>query len=272
MQSTVRQKVILVVIDGLSWQVARDCTGYLSGLTEAGMASRYTLRCELPSLSRPLYECILTGVPPVISGITHNQYTRPSSQTSIFHLARKAGLTTAAAAYHWVSELYNRGPYDAIRDRFTDDPSLTIQHGVFYHQDHYPDDHLLLDGEMLRRRFDPDFLLIHPMNVDDAGHHFGGESAEYRNSARRIDNLLSMFIPEWMAEGYQILVTSDHGMNEDRSHGGTLDSEQEVPLWLIGDAFSHNVNVLVQQTELCGLIADIFGIDHHHPTNQALLK
>ncbi|WP_239688901.1 purine-cytosine permease family protein, partial [Aquitalea magnusonii] len=31
------------------------------------------------------------------------------------------------------SELYNRAPYDAVRDRLTDDASLPIQHGLFYH-------------------------------------------------------------------------------------------------------------------------------------------
>ena len=78
----------------------------------AGRAALYKLECELPSLSRPLYECILTGVPPIQSGIVHNQVARLSNQRSIFHYATDAGLSTAAAAYHWVSELYNRTPFD----------------------------------------------------------------------------------------------------------------------------------------------------------------
>lgn len=69
-----------------------------------------TLSCALPSLSRPLYECILTGATPVESGITHNGVSRLSRQESIFHLARAGGKRTAAAAYHWVSELYNQSP------------------------------------------------------------------------------------------------------------------------------------------------------------------
>lgn len=265
------QKVILVLIDGLSWWVARDCTGYLSGLMEAGLATRYCLSSALPSLSRPLYECILTGEPPVRSGITHNQFTRSSVLPSIFSLAQSQGLTTAAAAYHWMSELYNQGPYDPIRDRFTAAPEKPIQYGVFYHLDHYPDEHLLLDAEWLRRAHDPDFLLIHPMNVDDAGHHFGGDSAEYRNSARKFDNLLSMLMPHWIELGYQIVVTSDHGMNVDRSHGGTLDCERQVPLWLIGSAFSHQPDVVVAQTELCGLMADLLHLQHSKTGNKALL-
>lgn len=57
---------------------------------------------------------------------------------------------------------------NAVRDRFTNDPEQLIQHGIFYHQDTYPDSHLYLDAEWLRHHHDPDFLLVHSMNVDDA--------------------------------------------------------------------------------------------------------
>ncbi|TDR81488.1 alkaline phosphatase family protein [Paludibacterium purpuratum] len=260
-----RKKVILVLIDGLAWQVARDSLGYLLGLCEAQRATGYSLRAALPSLSRPLYECILTGVAPVDSGIVHNDVNRLSNQQSLFHLARSAGLTTAAAAYHWFSELYNRSPYLASRDRLTDDPALPIQHGMFYHRDDYPDDHLLLDAEMLRQRHDPDFLLIHPMNVDDTGHRHGLDSAAYRNAARRIDTLLSAFLPTWREQGYQILITSDHGMNADHTHGGSLPEEREVPLFVLGDGFSHRPGLAIAQTALCGSMAQLLGLDHDKP-------
>ncbi len=107
-----RHDVILVLLDGLNHSVARDCMGHLQALCGAGRGQSYRLECELPSLSRPLYECILTGVPPIDSGILHNDVVRLSQEQSLFHYARAAGLSTAAAAYHWVSELYNRAPFD----------------------------------------------------------------------------------------------------------------------------------------------------------------
>ena len=136
--------------------------GYLGGMVEAGRGLHTTLSAALPSLSRPLYECILTGVPPVASGITHNGVNRLSQHDAIFHLARAAGKRTAAAAYYWVSELYNQSPWLAARDRYTHDEQLPIQHGCFYWDDAYPDSHLLMVGEWLRSQYDPDFLLIHP--------------------------------------------------------------------------------------------------------------
>ncbi|MRI31788.1 nucleotide pyrophosphatase [Endozoicomonas sp. OPT23] len=265
-------KVILIILDGLKYESARDCMGYMQALCQGQQATLYQLECELPSLSRPLYEAVLTGTPPVQSGILHNHVSRNSTQTSIFSLARDAGLTTAAAAYHWVSELYNRTPYNPVRDRHTSDKEQLIQHGCFYHLDHYPDDHLFLDAEYLRQTYDPDFLLIHPMNIDDAGHKAGGDSSHYRNKVRHTDGILSDFIPQWLEQGYQILVTADHGMNGDNSHGGNLPEERQIPLFVMGQHFSHQQQCQPKQTELCGIACELLGINNHgKPVSEKLL-
>ena len=258
-------KVILILIDGLGWHVAKHAMGYLHALCESRQASVFKLQCELPSLSRPLYECILTGSNPVVSGIRPNQIVQLSQQQSIFHLARQAKLKTPAGAYSLISELYNRAPFDAARDRFTDDESLPIQHGIFYHEDTYPDSHLLLDAEHLRTSHNPDFLFIHSMNVDDMGHRFGGDSADYRNAARHVDVILSHYLPIWQEQGYRIIVTADHGMNADCSHGGNLPEEREVPLYLVGDGFDHTARAMeIKQIQIRDLCALALGIPVTH--------
>ncbi|WP_324731123.1 alkaline phosphatase family protein [Pseudomonas paeninsulae] len=267
-----KHNVILVVLDGLNYEVARHALGHLQAYCGAERAALYKLECELPSLSRPLYECILTGVRPIDSGVVHNQVVRLSNQRSLFHYARAAGLSTAAAAYHWVSELYNRAPFDAVRDRHTDDLDLPIQHGHFYYADHYPDSHLFADAESLRRRHSPNLLLVHPMNIDDAGHKHGLDSAQYRNSARVADILLADYLQGWLDAGYQVLVTADHGMNNDRSHNGLLVEEREVPLFVLGSAFSLNLDARPKQTELCGTICELLGAAHDKPVCRELLK
>lgn len=267
-----KHNVILVVLDGLNYEVARHAMGHLQAYVQAKKAALYKLHCELPSLSRPLYECILTGVTPIDSGIVHNNVSRLSNQRSIYHYARDAGLTTAAAAYHWVSELYNQSPFRASRDRHTANPELPIQYGHFYWSDHYPDSHLFADAEHLRLQHAPHFLLIHPMNIDDAGHKQGLDSAQYRNSARTADVILADYLQSWLDAGYQVLVTADHGMNNDRSHNGLLTEEREVPLFVIGDAFSLSSVAAPKQTELCGTICQLLGVAHDKPVCQELLK
>ncbi|WP_222909701.1 alkaline phosphatase family protein [Pseudomonas sp. DNDY-54] len=265
-------KAILVVLDGLNYQVAEHALGHLQAYCVAGRGALYRLRCELPALSRPLYECILTGVKPIDSGVVHNDVVRLSTERSIFHYARDAGLSTAAAAYHWVSELYNRAPFQAARDRHSDTPELPIQHGHFYYEDHYPDSHLFADAESLRLRHNPDFLLVHPMNIDDAGHKHGLDSSQYRNAARRADILLADHLQRWLDDGYQVVVTADHGMNNDRSHNGLLPEEREVPLFVLGSAFSLDPTARPKQTELCGTLCELLGVPHDKPLCLELLK
>ena len=265
-------KVILVILDGLAYGVAEHALGHLQAYVQAGRAALYPVTCELPALSRPLYECILSGVPPIDSGIVHNGIARLSTQRSMFHLARDAGRSTAAAAYHWVSELYNRTPFVPARDRHTDAPGLPIQHGHFYYVDHYPDSHLFADAESLRLRHSPDLLLAHSMNIDDAGHRHGLDSSQYRNATRAVDGVISDYLQGWLAAGYQVLITADHGMNTDRSHNGLLAEERQVPLFTLGDAFSLSPNAAPRQTELCGLVCDLLGVPHDKPSCPELLR
>ena len=265
-------KVILIVLDGLAYKVAEQCMGFVQALCEQSRATLYKVQCELPSMSRPLYETILTGVTPAVSGIVHNQVVRNSNQKSVFSLAREAGLSTAAAAFHWFSELYNESPYNAVRDRHTVDTEQLIQYGSFYHDGQYPDSHLYLDAELLRRRYDPDFLLIHPMSIDEAGHRSGLDSSHYRNTTRRSDKELSEYLPTWIEAGYQIIITADHGMNTDKSHGGSLSEERDIPLYVIGDRFSHQAACTPKQTEICGIVCELLELlDHNKAVTENLL-
>ncbi|MEK4463733.1 alkaline phosphatase family protein [Paenibacillus sp. FSL H8-0282] len=227
-------KLIVVVLDGLRYEAAREYMGYMEHLVEQGKISCHRVKSELPSLSRPLYEVLLTGTPVTENGITANHIVRPSHEESVFHLAVTANLRTAAVAYHWVSELYNSAPFDPLADRHQHNVMKPIQHGSFYFEDHYPDSHVFADAVYLRSAYDPHFLYIHSMNIDDAGHRYGGESKEYELSVRNADGLLATVLPIWMEQGYKIMITADHGMNANGYHGGITPSERNVPLYTFG--------------------------------------
>lgn len=226
-------KVILILSDALRYDAAVAGMGYLGHLVEARLASLYKVIGELPSMSRPMYETVHTGLPVSEHGVVSNYVVRLSNKPNVFQAAVQAGKITAAAAYYWFSELYNRAPYDPIEDREVDDPSLLIQHGRFYTQDDYPDLELFHTAAMLVRRFNPDYLLLHPMGMDYTGETYGGDSSQYRNQAIRQDMWLATLIQEWVERGYNILVTGDHGINADHLHGGTTPDVREVPLYLI---------------------------------------
>jgi len=255
----VMRKVILIVLDGLRYDVARTCLGYMEGLVLAGRADVRKLTCELPAMSRPLYETLLTGRRPVDHGVVSNGVVRRSIGDNLFARVRAQEMVTAAAAYHWVSELYVSCPFDRHRDRILIDGAGDITHGLFYWDDHYPDSHLFADAEWLVHAKAADFLLLHPMNVDDAGHKHGGDSIGYRNAARLQGDLLARHLPGWVEAGYTVIVTADHGMGDDGNHAGPTPEETEVPFYTVG--FRLKRDTPIQQTEIAGLICRLMEID-----------
>ncbi len=226
-------KVILVLSDALRYDAAAANMGYLMHLVEYKKASLYKIFGELPSMSRPMYESIHTGLPSSETGIVANSVVRLSNKPNIFKLVRDAGKVTAAAAFYWYSELYNRVPYDPIDDKETDDESLNIQHGRFYTEDEFPDVELLNSAAFLVRKYAPDYLLFHPMGLDYYGEMYGSESKEYRNHATYQDSRFAPRIMEWLGMGYTVLVTGDHGVNKDGNHGGAESGQREVPFFAI---------------------------------------
>jgi predicted AlkP superfamily pyrophosphatase or phosphodiesterase len=227
------RKVIFILSDGLRYDTAVEQMGFLGHLVESNLADLYKIVGELPSMSRPMYETVHTGVPVIEHGVASNQVVRRSKMPNIFQSAVDAGKTTAASAAFWFSELYNKVPYEMLDDREVDDASLLIQHGRFYYDDATPDIEVFTAAGMLVRKFNPDYLLVHPMGMDDTGHKYGADSKEYHTRAIRQDEILANLIPEWMERDYNILVTSDHGMNANKMHNGTTPDVREVPLFMI---------------------------------------
>lgn len=251
------QRLVFVLLDGLRLDVADACLGYVQAAADG---PRLAVTAELPSLSRPLYETLMTGQVPIQSGIIGNGTVRRSRHPSVFDQCRRAGQTTAAAAYHWFSELYNHAPFDPAQ-RITHDPDAAIQHGMFYWQDSYPDDHLFADAMALWREYSPHFLLVHSMGIDDAGHRYGGSSTEYRRAARQADALLSHTMPVWLEAGCAVIVTSDHGMGDDGMHGGPGADETQVPFWLFGTGTGPSPEgTVLRQTEIAGTVCALLGV------------
>lgn len=230
------ERLAFVLVDGLRDDTARRCMGYLLALQEAGRARWSTLRCELPSLSRPLYATVIGGRRPVDHGIVGNDNAGVRLDDTVFDDVHSRGGSSVAAAYDWFLELLAGERFAPARHRAAACPERGVVAGSWYFEDDYPDSHLLADAEDLRRHHAPDLLFVHPMGLDNAGHVHGGASSAYDLAARKLDMQLAQLLPLWIAEGYDVIVTSDHGMSADRMHGGDAPEERAVPfVWLPRD-------------------------------------
>lgn len=250
-----KNKVIFVLVDALGYDVATKHFGFLEHLAEAGKCAKYKMTGELPAISRPMYETLMTGVPVWRHGISSNETVRSSICENLFSMTKAAGKVNACAGYMWMLELYgNIGRrFDLSRDRYCLNGSGDIMHAIFYQSDDYPDDHLFADADFLMDTYNPDFIVIHPMGVDENGHRYTAASKEYSMIAARNCDLIAQRWQKWMDAGYQVIVTGDHGMDNLGLHEGNEPIQREVPLYIAserveGGDFS---NIEKNPTTLC---------------------
>jgi hypothetical protein len=51
-----------------------------------------------------------------------------------------------------------------------------------------------------------------------------------------------------------------------------LPEEREIPLFVLGDAFSLDPDAQPKQTELCGTVCELLGVPHDKPVCREVLK
>ncbi len=232
-----QNKLVFVLLDGLQSTYAKEHLGYLEHLCEKRKAARFEVLGELPSASRPMYETIFTGLPVYKHGIANNGICRLSKYPSIFHLLQAQGRKSMAAAYYWISELYLSAPFDQVNDILQEDKDACIQKGFFYYEDTFPDDHLYSIASNFMEKESYDFVFLHPMNIDDAGHRFGAGSMPYAQAVMNNDRQLSAWIPVWVQKGYSVVIGADHGMSTQGYHGGNSKEQRETAWYVIDDRF-----------------------------------
>ncbi len=256
-------KVIFVMMDALGYDTGTKRAGYLEHLVAHQKAAKYRMQGDLPSASRPMYETLMTGLPAWVHGITVNGMVRKSRCENLFSLCRRQGLITAAAAFGWISELYTgRCPFNPYEDRILDHSCGDLDYGIFYQNCSYPDSELYADGEYLRKKYHPDFLLLHPMNVDTIGHTYGCMSKEYQGAADMSFQQIALLCDGWREDGYDVIVTGDHGMDALGIHGGNEEVQRDVPLYILSDQVKKGnfTDRVISNLQAAPLVCRLLGI------------
>lgn len=255
-------KTIFILLDGCQFEAGKRNMGFLEHLVEYGKCAKYKVKGELPSLSRPIYATLLTGQTVSEHGIVLNEIKDTLDIPNLFSVCKENGGVTAAAAYYWVSELINHSPFRSQRDYIQLNSGESIDHGVFYWEDMYPDSHVFCDGEFLLRTYDPDFLMLHTMGTDYLGHLHGAGSKEYEVAAAIAGHVIAGSLPRWLKEGYNVVITSDHGMNHMGMHGGTDEAQRDVPLYIFSDQVQYGCfeEEYISQLDIAPLVCRLMGV------------
>ncbi|NLI70146.1 MAG: sulfatase-like hydrolase/transferase [Firmicutes bacterium] len=233
--------VYLIIVDGLRVD-GMDSMPYLSELASQGGYGIMTV--PEPTFSRPAYARIITGASSSITGINSNMQARKLDIPTIYDLAVSQGLTTGASAYKWFYEIAVGTPYrtgKGCENRTIKDRTLPIQYGYYYDDNDdytYDDREIFAQGKGIMEEHTPNFLIVHSMEVDMAGHNHGGTSVEYRERVKEND----LYIRELVEaiphpEKSIVMVMGDHGHIDRGGHGGPEKEAIETPLVIWG----HNV-------------------------------
>jgi predicted AlkP superfamily pyrophosphatase or phosphodiesterase len=262
-----KSKLLLIVLDGLPWRNWRYM-GNLEGWVQSGAAQVWRMRSVLPSTSASCYASIHTGVPPQQHGILSNDVVFKVEQPDIFSEVGKAVGKTGAVTHSFWSTFFNRAPFDFIRDIEYDEPDGPIHHGRFHTMTGYNDINQMTPSDadlfatltMLTERFGIDYGILHTCTLDSMGHRFGHNCIEMDKALFTIDAQLAAFLPRWLANGYEVIVTADHGQTDRGHHGGHDDVQQDFALYYFGPAKGPKPDVLLDQLQLAPTVLKRLGV------------
>ncbi|CAM5523707.1 putative AlkP superfamily pyrophosphatase or phosphodiesterase [Aquamicrobium terrae] len=263
-----RSRLLLVILDGVPWRNWRRLFGNLEGWAQSGEARVWKMRSVLPSTSACCYASIHTGVSPQVHGIRSNEERFRVEQPDLFSEISRAGGRTGAVTHSYWSEFFNRFPFDPVRDLEYDEPGGPIAHGRFHTMTGYnarnqmtPSDvDLFATLTMLTERFSIDYGILHTCTLDSMGHRFGHDCIEMDHACYVMDGMLAAFLPRWLRNGYEVIVTADHGQTDRGHHGGREDAQQDVALYYFGPAKGPDEEALVDQLQLAPTVLSRLGV------------
>ncbi len=263
-----RTKLLLIILDGVPYRNFRRLFGNLEGWVKNGDARVWKHRSVLPSISGPCYASIHTGVPPQVHGILSNEVRFRVRQPDIFSQVTKAGGKTGAVTHTYWSEFFHRHPLDLVRDLEYDEPGAPITHGRFHSMTGYGRDNQMTPSDvdlfatltMLTKRFGIDYGILHTCTLDSMGHRFGHDCVEMDNACLHMDGMLAAFLPAWLKDGYEVIVTADHGQTDRGTHGGHEDLQQDSALYYFGPANGPAEDAIIDQLQLAPTILSRLGV------------
>lgn len=227
------RKTLVAVIDGLRLDAAMGLAS-VAKLRAAGQCLRTTV--GLPTLSRPSYATLSTGLEQGRTGARSNADPHPLAAESVWEVAREAHLVVEARSeLVWWRELFPRGfdRYDEFRD--TDDG--------------------------FARPLDADLTLIHPVYTDEAAHQHGAASPQYRAAVARADRELSRALDRLDLRRDLVVLTADHGHRDAGGHGGGTTVITTVLTCFAGRNVAHRGDLVDSDTRLVApTLATLLGI------------
>lgn len=186
-------KLVLAVLDGVG-DAALSRALSASSLPPPSFEAH--VDTGTPSLSRPGYHVMLTGVPQAVSGVRTNQHAGPARADTVADRVRAHGGTVAWAltGVRWMHDL---GAH----------PGETFLHGSE-----------AIDEAAFARAASSTLVVLHIVETDAMGHEHGAASPQYRDAVERAVATVARL--RALSPDAAWFVGADHGHTATGGHGG----------------------------------------------------
>jgi len=200
------RRVVLVIIDGLRDDASRTMES-ISGLRARGADVRLTV--PQPSFTMPTWTTIMSGAPQQISGVTTNWFEGPVAVETLLDVAVGSGRTVVVSGTEDLDNLFSASEVATATAIIEWDYDNYMSAGIV-------DSALELDAQV----GGADFVVVVLPDTDNAGHDFGGASAEYAATVAKVDADLTRLIEGLDDGATTFVVLPDHGHIDRGGHGG----------------------------------------------------
>lgn len=250
MKRQTKTKTIVLSFDGLGttdWKIIEKLPGFAAFLKDAAYCKQ--VETVYPSLTYPAHCSIVTGRTPAHHGVVHNTLLQPRRLLSpdwhwqrshirgktLYELAAEKGLTTAAflwpvtagAKIHYnIPEIFANRWWDNQIFASLRSGSPRLQAEVFARYGKlmrgitqpYLDNFLHEAVKYTLAKYQPDFSLIHYVDLDSMRHHYGHDSREALMALRRLDQKLAQLMQLMQNERVTWVLLGDHSsLDESRA-------------------------------------------------------
>ncbi len=227
-----------------NWEMAKSLPNMKKLIENGAFSSK--LRSVYPSLTYVVHSTLVTGVYPDRHGVMHNNPFQPfieeKSQTwywfrnaikvpTIYDAAKEANMRTAGILWPVTGKAsikYNipeiaaiNGENQALKIFKNGSPAFSMHMELKYGrirkgtEEPYLDDYSTMCAVDTIKKKKPNLLLLHLIDLDDAKHRFGTDSAEVHEAVKRMDkrlgDLMQAASEAGIAKDTVFLVVGDHG-------------------------------------------------------------
>lgn len=210
-------RIRVVLLDGLGLAVSRELPA-LSALCKRGLELR--VDTGFPTVSLPVQHALWTGLTQQQSGVQYriNGITPPLQRSTPGQVAGSAAVAEShleiARSFAFQRVLPSPLPAGAL-------PPGWRESGF-------------VEAAAELSRSEARLVFVHVLRIDEAGHHHGARSAEYRRAAVEADALLARLLAETPAADTAWFVLADHGHLPAGGHADAEESVRKIRACLVG--------------------------------------